>query len=622
MRDLASALEFDDPDRLGDYELLGRLGEGGMGTVYLARGRDKRRVALKVVRPELAADDNFIRRFHREVESARKVAGFCTARVLDARLNPPEPFLVTEYVEGVRLDRAVERSGPLGDSNLDGFAVGVAAALTAIHAAGVIHRDLKPSNVLLSYFGPRVIDFGIARALRSAGPEVTRASVVMGTPGWMAPEQLTGESPTQASDIFVWGTLVAYAATGRAPFGDGSPTEVAYRIVNSPPDLDGFDGPLRRTVEKAMAKEPGDRPSARRLLMELLGEQLDEQVAPGQAKEAVTQILRTWANPVAAAAGPTIHLDEPDDDTGGARRAPTVQRNARFPMGGPLTPPLPSQQPPRPNPVPQPVAAARAWPDQAAPPAPWNPQQPPPSQWGNAPWGNGQQHQAPRAYQAPPAPPPPPAPPYQPPRPANPPPANWNQPQQPQWGRPPQQARPAPPQHQRPNGYPAQRHWAGPGSPPQQQRPPVYARPQPAGQLQPRPQAQPPAVPKPKPTGGRKGRRVIGRVLAWASAAGFVLTILDAGQTRSFSDVGARVVALTVVLTIGFWILPFPRGHTGRGIFARLVGLIGTFMAASSVYSLNNGSSGARTFAAAIAASFCVTFLGYLFHPKYDRAMS
>jgi serine/threonine protein kinase len=159
-----------DPERVGAYQVLGRLGAGGMGTVFLARCGDGPPVAVKVLRPELARNPSFLRMFRHEVDAARRVVGFCTARVLDADLSGPLPYLVTEYVEGVRLDRAVAGSGGLAATDLEGLAVSMAAALTAIHGAGVVHRDLKPSNVLLSYFGPKVIDFGIARAMDAPPP--------------------------------------------------------------------------------------------------------------------------------------------------------------------------------------------------------------------------------------------------------------------------------------------------------------------------------------------------------------------------------------------------------------------------------------------------------------------
>src|SRR5919197_628990 len=280
-----------DPAEVGPYRVLGRLGAGGMGTVYLAESPAGARVAIKVIRPELAGDAAFIDRFRREVDAARRVAGFCTAQVLDASLDGPAPYLVTEYVEGIRLDLVVERDGPLAASNLEGLAVGVGAALAAIHAAEVVHCDLKPGNVLLSAFGTRVIDFGIARALDDASTAITRAGTVMGTPAWMAPEQFGDAPVTTAADIFAWGGLVAYAGTGRLAFGRGPLEVLAYRIVHQPPDLNGLAEPLRPLVERAMAKDPASPPSARDLLEELL----DDPSEPGNVRSEVTKVLRrTW----------------------------------------------------------------------------------------------------------------------------------------------------------------------------------------------------------------------------------------------------------------------------------------------------------------------------------------
>ena len=280
-----------DPERVGPYQVVGRLGAGGMGTVFLARAGDGAWVAVKVLRPELAGDPSFLRMFRHEVAAARRVVGFCTARVLDADLSGDLPYLVTEYVEGVRLDRAIAASGRLSATDLEGLAVGMAAALTAIHGAGVVHRDLKPSNVLLSYFGPKVIDFGIARALDASA--ITATGRLMGSPGWMAPEQFAQEPAAPAVDIFVWGSLVAFAGTGRRPFGRGSVVEVAYRIRHEPPDLEGLEGRLRQVVEACMAKEPGRRPAAKALLLELLGDH-----AEPDPQVAATQLLRqSWSPP-------------------------------------------------------------------------------------------------------------------------------------------------------------------------------------------------------------------------------------------------------------------------------------------------------------------------------------
>jgi serine/threonine protein kinase len=218
-----------DPRRVGPYDLLGRLGEGGMGTVYLARPDDGRHVALKVIRPIFAREEQFRSRFQREASAARRVARFCTAQVIDAGADGDVAYIVTEYIDGPTLADEVRNRGPMRGSTLDGLALGVAAALNGIHAAGIVHRDLKPSNVLLSRVGPKVIDFGIARALDPTSLDPTSldtsAGGVVGTPAYMAPEQAQGlVSP--ASDVFAWGGVVAFAASGRPPFGDGSPIEV------------------------------------------------------------------------------------------------------------------------------------------------------------------------------------------------------------------------------------------------------------------------------------------------------------------------------------------------------------------------------------------------------------
>jgi eukaryotic-like serine/threonine-protein kinase len=295
----AAPLGPGDPEWVGPYRLLGRLGAGGMGTVFLGRGGDGEPVAVKVLRPELAGDPSFLRMFRHEVAAARRVVGFCTARVIDAELSGELPYLVTEYVDGVRLDRAIAASGRLAATDLAGLAVGMAAALTAIHGAGVVHRDLKPSNVLLSYFGPKVIDFGIARAL-DASAASTATGKLMGSPGWMAPEQFGPGPVTAAVDIFVWGSLVAYAGTGRRPFGQGTVVEVVYRIRHEPPDLGALEGRLRALVEGCMDKEPERRPSARTLLLELLGDHADP-----DPQAAATQLLqRSWSAPPAAAVEP------------------------------------------------------------------------------------------------------------------------------------------------------------------------------------------------------------------------------------------------------------------------------------------------------------------------------
>lgn len=214
-------LTAEDPARLGDYELLGRLGEGGMGTVYLGTSDSGRHVAVKVIRTELATDEDFLGRFRDEALLAQRVSPFCTAQVVDYGMQGKIPYLVTEFVEGASLEDVVAQQGGLPVSTVHGIAVGVAAALTAIHAAGLMHRDLKPSNVLLSQSGPRVIDFGIAKPTENTTGRKSTVGVLVGTPGWIAPEQLTGGEVTTSVDVWAWGCLVAYGATGRHPFGLG-----------------------------------------------------------------------------------------------------------------------------------------------------------------------------------------------------------------------------------------------------------------------------------------------------------------------------------------------------------------------------------------------------------------
>ena len=262
----ARPLRAGDPRRIGAYDVLGFLGEGGMGVVFLGRSPDRQLVAIKVVREELAKHPEFRARFRREAESAIRVPRFCTAEVLAADPDAAAPYLVTEYIDGPTLEEVVKKEGPLRGAELDQLGVSMAAALTGIHSTGVIHRDLKPANVLLSRVGPRVIDFGIASAVDAI--RLTADGQALGTPTYMAPEQLHG-NPVQASDVFCWGGVMAYAATGRRPFGTGPLPEVAARIVYESPDLEGMDGPLRAVVMAAMQKEPSVRPTPAQLLQML-----------------------------------------------------------------------------------------------------------------------------------------------------------------------------------------------------------------------------------------------------------------------------------------------------------------------------------------------------------------
>ncbi|MFL6074921.1 MAG: serine/threonine-protein kinase [Mycobacteriales bacterium] len=251
---------------LGDYRIHRTLASGGMGTALLAEDRRGRPVVVKVIRPEFANDPGFRARFSTEVAAARQVPRFCTAPVIDADLDGDVLYVVTEYVNGPSLQALVTKRGPLPPGELDGVAAGIAAALTAIHDAGIIHRDLKPGNVMLSLFGPRVIDFGIARPVSAVdGP--TPTGMVLGTPAFMAPEQFRDGHLTRAVDVFAWGAVMAYAATGSPPFGLATDwMAVAYRVVNERPHLDGVHDPLRDLVERALSKEADQRPTAKQLL--------------------------------------------------------------------------------------------------------------------------------------------------------------------------------------------------------------------------------------------------------------------------------------------------------------------------------------------------------------------
>ncbi|HWS31932.1 MAG TPA: serine/threonine-protein kinase [Actinoplanes sp.] len=265
-------LRAGDPAGLGRYELVGRLGEGGMGTVYLGRGPDGRLVAIKMVRSEFAHESEFRGRFRSEVNRAKQVPPFSTAEVLDADPDHEPPYLVVEYVDGPSLAAEVRTNGPLSGASLHQVAVGIATALTAIHGAGVIHRDLKPGNVLFARGGIKVIDFGIARAFEATSQH-TRTDQVVGTVAYMAPERydpVGGRPVTAAADIFAWGAVVAFAATGRTPFAADSAAATAMRILTREPDLAGVPDSLAEAVAWALTKEPQNRPTARELLDLLL----------------------------------------------------------------------------------------------------------------------------------------------------------------------------------------------------------------------------------------------------------------------------------------------------------------------------------------------------------------
>jgi serine/threonine protein kinase len=255
----------DDPTRVGDYVLLGRLGAGGMGEVFLGRSPGGRPVAVKLVRPQFGADPQFRRRFAAEVEAARRVGGFYTAHVVDAEPYSDRPWLVTAYVPGPSLLAAVSEHGPLPREAVAVLGAGLAEGLTAIHGCGLIHRDLKPSNVILAADGPRVIDFGIVRATEITS--VTASGVIAGTPAYMSPEQARGDREIgPASDVFSLGSVLAFAATGRSPFGEGTAMAVLYRVVQEEPDLTDVPDELRGLIATCLAKDPADRPGLAEVL--------------------------------------------------------------------------------------------------------------------------------------------------------------------------------------------------------------------------------------------------------------------------------------------------------------------------------------------------------------------
>lgn len=257
-------LNTGDPYEVAGYRLRARLGAGGMGQVYLAFTAGGRPVALKVMHPQLAGDDAFRRRFEREVAAARRVHGLYTAQVLDADPAAAPPWLVTAYVPGPSLREAVHDYGPMPERTVLILMAGVAEALQIIHAAGVTHRDLKPSNVLLAPDGPRVIDFGIARAAEDT--ELTGTGSRIGSPHYMAPEQVAGDLVTAAADVFALGALAVYAATGRAAFGEGPELAVMYRVRHEAPNLSGCPPGLRPIAGRCLAKNPADRPSPAEVL--------------------------------------------------------------------------------------------------------------------------------------------------------------------------------------------------------------------------------------------------------------------------------------------------------------------------------------------------------------------
>ncbi|MEV8074538.1 protein kinase [Streptomyces pseudogriseolus] len=253
-------LDADEPTVVGPYRLLGRLGSGGMGRVYLGRSAGGRTVAVKIVHPHFALDEEFRARFRREVDAARRVGGAWTAPVLDADPDARVPWVATAYAAGPSLTAAVTERGPLPEYTVRTLGAGLAEALTAVHGLGLVHRDVKPSNVLLTLDGPLLIDFGIARATDGTA-SLTSTGVSIGSPGYMSPEQILGKGVTGAADVFSLGAVLAYAATGAPPFPGDSSAALLYRVVHEPPELDGLTGDMRELVEACLDKNLAARPS-------------------------------------------------------------------------------------------------------------------------------------------------------------------------------------------------------------------------------------------------------------------------------------------------------------------------------------------------------------------------
>ncbi|GAA3834906.1 serine/threonine-protein kinase [Streptomyces chiangmaiensis] len=310
-------LRREDPRVVGSFRLHRRLGAGGMGVVYLGSDKRGQRVALKVIRPDLAEDQEFRSRFAREVSAARRIRGGCTARLVAADLEADRPWFATQYVPGPSLHDKVAEAGPLSAADVAAVGAALSEGLVAVHEAGVVHRDLKPSNILLSPKGPRIIDFGIAWA--TGASTLTHVGTAVGSPGFLAPEQVRGAAVTPATDVFSLGATLAYAATGDSPFGHGSSEVMLYRVVHEDPQLPGMPDALAPLVHACLAKDPEERPSTLQLSLRL------KEIATREAQGLVD------ARPAAQAGGP-------DRPAGRLAEQYADQRTVRRPQG-PGTPP-------------------------------------------------------------------------------------------------------------------------------------------------------------------------------------------------------------------------------------------------------------------------------------------
>lgn len=307
------------PRQIGPYRLVAMLGSGGMGVVYAGIAPTGGAVAIKTVHTDLAANPEFRARFASEVELLRRVGGTCVVPLLDADVHARRPWLVTPLIQGPTLAGYVGREGPLSSPMVSALALGVAEALSRVHEHAVAHRDLKPANVILSPEGPRVLDFGIARAVDETA--LTRTGSLVGTAGWISPQHYRGLPPTYSDDVFAWGCLVAFAATGRPPFGTGAPDAVAFRVLREEPDLDGFEGPLVDVVRTALDKEAGARPTAPELLTAVAGVNRGGATAASEPPtEILTRVLDAqW--PLISEAPTRLYEVSPPSGTATHRRA-------------------------------------------------------------------------------------------------------------------------------------------------------------------------------------------------------------------------------------------------------------------------------------------------------------
>ncbi|WP_026179387.1 serine/threonine-protein kinase [Streptomyces hokutonensis] len=346
-------LGVDEPTVVGPYRLLGRLGSGGMGRVYLGRSAGGRTVAVKIVHPHFALDEEFRARFRREVDAARRVGGAWTAPVLDADPEASVPWVATAYAAGPSLSAAVTDGGPLPTASVRALGAGLAEALTAVHELGLVHRDVKPSNVLLTLDGPLLIDFGIARATDGTA-SLTSTGVSVGSPGYMAPEQILGKGATGASDVFSLGAVLVYAATGESPFRGDSSAALLYKVVHEEPELGKLGGELRELAMACLVKDPASRPSPGEVSRRLAPEGAARLVAGGwlpgalveQVSRSAVQLLNLEAAGVAegvpsgpvAFSSPSVGAGVGTAEGGAFGPAPVMPKQPVGPPVGPFVP--------------------------------------------------------------------------------------------------------------------------------------------------------------------------------------------------------------------------------------------------------------------------------------------